>query len=176
MINDHISDMNLFNHILLKIIIPSIIFSTILGCTTNKKQETNQLSPSNQITENKLKPPSSNQDTEFIKPPSVVFYKPDSLQLINIKSLVEGGELIAHICRKTAPKTKITANDFFEMFKFLIAKIDIENKIRFIVNSFISLYLIVSVFKNRTVIIPCARKDINKRYLKKLCLRRILIN
>lgn len=48
--------MNLFNHILLKIIIPSIIFSTILGCTTNKKQETNQLSPSNQITENKLEP------------------------------------------------------------------------------------------------------------------------
>ncbi|HQX43888.1 MAG: hypothetical protein KA251_07145 [Saprospiraceae bacterium] len=81
--------MNLFNHILLKIIIPSIIFSTILGCTTNKKQETNQLSPSNQITENKLKPPSSNQDTEFIKPPSVVFYKPDSLQLINIKSQTE---------------------------------------------------------------------------------------
>ncbi len=65
-------------------------FSQILSCRSHKEKSNNQLQQS--AKSEYLKPPSSYQDSLIINRASAVFYYPDSLQLLQIKALMDSSE------------------------------------------------------------------------------------
>ncbi|MBK8643574.1 MAG: hypothetical protein IPN15_15585 [Saprospiraceae bacterium] len=78
--------MNFSIHLIFSLIISIFGLCILYSCSKSKKQEQIQATDNSEI---KVKPPSSNQDTQYILPNSVVFYKPDSIQLLKIKSLTD---------------------------------------------------------------------------------------
>jgi|JI10StandDraft_1071094.scaffolds.fasta_scaffold122506_2 hypothetical protein len=73
-------------HLIFALITSTFGLSFLSSCGKNNKKEQTQTIENSGI---KVKPPSSNQDTLYIIPNSVVFYGPDSIQLLKIKSLTE---------------------------------------------------------------------------------------